>query len=64
MNGQNPTCERKVQIVHLVQMDIAVVDPNSPGRWIFGTYIWDGNRLAKRQYAQYRHKGKPAACTQ
>jgi hypothetical protein len=59
MNGQNPTCGRRAQIVHLVQMD-----PNSPSRWIFGTYIWDGNRLAKRQYAQYRHKGKPAACTQ
>ena len=47
MNGQNPTCERKVQVVHLVQMDIAVVDPNSPGRWVFGTYIWDGNRPGK-----------------
>ncbi len=37
-------CERAVQEVRLVQLDIAVVDPDSPTRWVFGTFAYDGTR--------------------
>ena len=35
-------CERQPQPVHLVQMDVAVVDSRSPTRWIYGTYGYNG----------------------
>jgi len=35
-------CEREVQVSHVVQMDVAVVDPRSPTRWVYGTFIYDG----------------------
>ena len=41
-------CDRDVQTVRLVQMDIAVVDagtddnPRSPTRWVYGTFAYDG----------------------
>lgn len=37
-------CEREVQISRIVQVDVAVVDPNSPTRWVYGTYAYDGTR--------------------
>lgn len=36
------TCERKVRTVHLVQVDIAVVDSRSPTRWVYSTLAYDG----------------------
>lgn len=33
-------CERQVQDVHLVQVDVAVVDERSPSRWVYGTYAY------------------------
>ena len=35
-------CERTVRRVHLVQIDIAVVDPRSPTRWVYSTLAYDG----------------------
>jgi hypothetical protein len=35
-------CEREVQISHVVQVDVAVVDPRSPIRWVYGTFAYDG----------------------
>lgn len=37
------TCEREVRTVHLVQVDIAVVDSRSPTRWVYSTLAYDGN---------------------
>jgi hypothetical protein len=36
------TCDRKVRRVHLVQMDIAVVDSRSPTRWVYTTLAYNG----------------------
>ena len=33
-------CERKVQEVRLVQVDVAVVDEDSPSRWVYGTFAY------------------------
>lgn len=33
-------CERKVQEVRLVQVDVAVVDERSPSRWVYGTFAF------------------------
>ncbi len=35
-------CDREVQISHVVQVDVAVVDPRSPSRWVYGTFAYDG----------------------
>ncbi|MFK7786119.1 MAG: hypothetical protein AB8B56_13440 [Crocinitomicaceae bacterium] len=35
-------CKRKPQAVHLVQVDVAVVDPRSPTNWVFGTFAYNG----------------------
>ena len=43
-------CERKVQEVRLVQLDVAVVDHRSPTRWVFGTFAYDGNNPAKNPW--------------
>jgi len=40
-------CERKVQDVRLIQLDVAVVDSRSPTRWVFGTFAWNGNKQGK-----------------
>ncbi|MCX4240392.1 hypothetical protein [Paraliomyxa miuraensis] len=37
-------CERKVQTVRLLQVDVAVVDARSPTRWVYGTFSYDGNQ--------------------
>jgi hypothetical protein len=36
------TCEREVRDVHLVQIDLAVVDERSPTRWVYATLAYDG----------------------
>jgi len=36
------TCDREVRTVHLVQVDIAVVDSRSPTRWVYSTLAYDG----------------------
>jgi hypothetical protein len=36
------TCEREIRDVHLVQMDLAVVDSRSPTRWVYSTLVYDG----------------------
>ena len=36
------TCERAVRRVHLVQIDLAVVDLRSPTRWVYSTLGYDG----------------------
>jgi hypothetical protein len=41
------TCERQVRKVHLVQMDIAVVDARSPTRWVYTTLAYDGKLPGK-----------------
>jgi hypothetical protein len=35
-------CERAVDTVRLIQMDVAVVDLRSPTRWVYGTFAYDG----------------------
>ena len=35
-------CQRQVRDVHLVQIDLAVVDPRSPTRWVYSTLAYDG----------------------
>ena len=37
------TCARKVQISHIIQVDVAVTDPRSPTGWVYGTFAYDGN---------------------
>lgn len=36
------SCDRDVQVSHVVQVDVAVVDPRSPTRWVYGTFAYDG----------------------
>jgi hypothetical protein len=36
------TCDRKVRRVHLVQIDLAVVDSRSPTRWVYATLAYNG----------------------
>jgi len=36
-------CDREVQSDHVVQVDVAVVDPRSPSRWVYGTFAYDGD---------------------
>lgn len=40
-------CERAVRKVHLVQMDLAVVDARSPTRWVYSTLAYDGRLPGK-----------------
>ncbi len=42
--GTYATCERAVTKVHMVQMDLAVVDPRSPTRWVYATLAYDGRQ--------------------
>lgn len=36
------TTRREPQTVRLVQVDVAAVDPDSPTRWIYGTFAYNG----------------------
>ena len=42
-------CAREVREVHLVQMDLAVVDPRSPTRWVYSTLVYDGDPIGLRR---------------
>ncbi|MFT4742282.1 MAG: hypothetical protein ACI91Z_000253 [Yoonia sp.] len=46
------TCERDVQQTRLTQVDVAVVDPRSPTRWVYGTFGYsadaDGDTVLDR----------------
>ncbi|MBM3784855.1 MAG: hypothetical protein FJW30_10875 [Acidobacteria bacterium] len=37
-------CKREPQVNHIVQIDVAVVDNRNPNRWVYGTYVYDGNQ--------------------
>ena len=37
-------CEREVQTSRLLQVDVAVIDQRSPTRWVYGTFVYDGNQ--------------------
>jgi len=41
-SDQYATCERRVRKVHLVQIDLAVVDSRSPTRWVYSTLAYNG----------------------
>lgn len=36
--------DREITTVHLVQVDLAVVDERSPTRWVYSTLAYDGNQ--------------------
>jgi hypothetical protein len=36
------SCERQPQTVRLLQVDVSIVDPRSPSRWVLGTFAYDG----------------------
>jgi hypothetical protein len=36
------TYDRAITTVHLVQVDLAVIDPRSPTRWVYSTLAYDG----------------------
>jgi hypothetical protein len=40
--GDEFYCRREPQLVHLVQLDVAVTDSRSPTGWVFGTFAYDG----------------------
>jgi hypothetical protein len=41
------TCERRVRKVHLIQIDLAVVDARSPTRWVYSTLTYNGSLPGK-----------------
>jgi hypothetical protein len=40
-------CERRVRKVHLIQIDLAVVDARSPTRWVYSTLTYNGSLPGK-----------------
>lgn len=44
---QYSTCNRRVRKVHLIQIDLAVVDERSPTRWVYSTLAYNGNLSGK-----------------
>lgn len=38
------TYDRAITTVHLIQVDLAVIDPRSPTRWVYSTLAYDGNQ--------------------
>lgn len=51
------TCEREVRRVHLVQIDLAVVDTRSPTRWVYSTLGYDGNLPGKTVWDRMKPLG-------
>lgn len=37
------SCDRTVQVSHVVQVDVAVTDSRSPIGWVYGTFAYDGD---------------------
>ncbi|MCA9697497.1 MAG: hypothetical protein KC431_08230 [Myxococcales bacterium] len=50
-------CAREVREVHLVQMDLAVVDPRSPTRWVYSTLVYDGEMEGETVWDRMRPLG-------
>ncbi|HEU4693927.1 MAG TPA: hypothetical protein VFS23_36430 [Vicinamibacterales bacterium] len=50
-------CERTVRRVHLVQIDLAVVDLRSPTRWVYSTLGYDGNLPGKTVWDRLKPLG-------
>jgi len=38
------SCEREVQTSRILQVDVAVIDTRSPTRWVYGTFVYDGDQ--------------------
>ena len=51
------TCERAVRRVHLVQIDLAVVDTRSPTRWVYSTLAYDGTLPGKTVWDRMKPLG-------
>lgn len=51
------TCQRQVREVHVVQIDLAVVDPRSPTRWVYSTLAYDGTSPGKTVWDRLRPLG-------
>jgi hypothetical protein len=51
------TCEREVRDVHLVQIDLAVVDNRSPTRWVYATLAYDGTIKGDTVWDRLRPRG-------
>jgi hypothetical protein len=51
------TCERAVRRVHLVQIDLAVVDTRSPTRWVYSTLAYDGTQPGKTVWDRLKPLG-------
>jgi len=51
------TCDRAVTHVHLVQMDLAVVDTRSPTRWVYSTLAYDGRLPGKTVWERLKPIG-------
>jgi hypothetical protein len=45
MPDDSPPCERRIQPVRLLQIDVAIKDSraNATGGWVFGTFVYDGS---------------------
>lgn len=41
-SDQYSNCERRPRTVHLIQIDLAVVDSRSPTRWVYSTLVYNG----------------------
>jgi hypothetical protein len=50
-------CQRQVREVHLVQIDLAVVDSRSPTRWVYSTLAYDGTLPGKTVWDRLRPLG-------
>ncbi len=51
------TCKRVVREVHLVQIDLAVVDSRSPTRWVYSTLVYDGTMEGETIWDRMRPLG-------
>jgi len=51
------TCDREVRRVHLVQIDLAVVDTRSPTRWVYSTLAYDGTLPGKTVWDRMKPLG-------
>ena len=51
------TCERQVRDVHLIQVDLAVVDSRSPTRWVYSTLAYDGTMRGRTVWDRLRPLG-------
>lgn len=50
-------CKRAPREVHLVQIDLAVVDNRSPTRWVYSTLVYDGTMTGETIWDRMRPLG-------